>query len=88
MELLEIIADVLDVDTDALSEEAGPATMGGDWTSLKHVQLVVTLEEVYGVSFSRDEIKSLGSVERIRTVLAGKGAAVADAATENEAAKA
>ncbi|MCG5216562.1 acyl carrier protein [Streptosporangium sp. KLBMP 9127] len=72
MEFAEIVAEVLETDAGEVVDDATPATLGG-WTSLRHVQLVVTLEEAYGLSFSREEIRSFKSVGHIREILARKG---------------
>jgi acyl carrier protein len=70
---LEIVADVLDVDPAELGNGAGPATLAA-WTSRKHLELVVTLEEMYGVSFSADEILRIRSVCDLRDTLRDKDA--------------
>lgn len=70
--LTGVLADVFDVDPVDLVDEAGPAAIG-TWTSLRHLQLVVALEEVYGVSFSPAEIRSFKSVGDVRLVLTARG---------------
>jgi acyl carrier protein len=40
------------------------------WDSLSHIELVVTLEQVYGVTLSGDDIAEMTSVAAIRRVLA------------------
>ena len=70
--LLGIIADVLDVDADVVNDDDGPATLP-EWTSLRHLELVVTLEEAYRISFSYEEIRNVASIGRLRTVLRTKG---------------
>ena len=74
MSLLELLASVIEVD--GLDEASGPGRPEA-WSSLKQLQVVVALEEMYGVTLSVPEIESLVSVARIREVLATKGAAVA-----------
>jgi len=69
----DIVADVLEVDAATVTDSAGPDTLA-TWTSLRHLQLVVTLEEVYGLSFSYQEIRNLKSVGAVRDVLRTKGA--------------
>ncbi|MGE5291018.1 MAG: acyl carrier protein [Micromonosporaceae bacterium] len=72
-EFLHIVAAVLKLDPAELDDGAGPATVG-NWTSRKHIELVVTLEEIYGVSFATDEILGIRSVCDLRDTLRGKGA--------------
>jgi acyl carrier protein len=46
------------------------------WDSFNHVQLVVHLEETYGVKLTNAEIEALDSVAGVRTLLQTKGVAV------------
>jgi MFS family permease/acyl carrier protein len=80
MQLADVLAEVLETDPDEVVDAATPATLR-NWTSLRHIQLVVALEAAYRVSFSYDEIRSFRSVGDIRRTLAGKGAMVDGAAT-------
>lgn len=73
-DLPQLLAEVFGVGTDELCEETGPATLDA-WTSLKHVELVVALDDVYGVELSYREIRSMTSVAAIRAVLAARGVA-------------
>ncbi|WP_046728622.1 phosphopantetheine-binding protein [Streptomyces humi] len=72
-ELSGLIAEVLGVPEAALTEDSGPG-VHESWTSLKHVEVVVVLEEHYGVALSSREIKSLTSIAAVRKLLAAKGA--------------
>lgn len=73
--LTEIVADVLEVDPSAVTDEDGPTTLP-EWTSLRHLQLIVTLEEVYQLSFSYQEVRNVESIGRLRAILQVKGALV------------
>ncbi|WP_034591759.1 phosphopantetheine-binding protein [Hamadaea tsunoensis] len=71
--LEKIVCDVLEID---------PATQGeishtthGEWTSIKQVQIMISLEDAYDVTFTGDEMASGTSVARLREMLAGKGVA-------------
>ena len=75
MTFVDIVAEVLELDPEEVDDASSPATLHS-WTSLRHLQLVVTLEEVYGLSFSRNEIKSFSSVGQIRATLQTKGVTV------------
>jgi acyl carrier protein len=72
---VEILADVLEVDADLVTDTAGPDTLPA-WTSLRHLQVVVTLEETYQVSFSYQEVRNLRTVGQLRDILRTKGAPV------------
>lgn len=78
MGIVDLVAEVLDVEPAELTDDAGPGTVA-NWTSLRHVQLVVALEETYGVTLTPDEIRSLRSIGDIRAVLAGRGIEVGPA---------
>jgi acyl carrier protein len=44
------------------------------WDSLKHMELVVSLEETFGMQLTFDEIVAMQSVGEIKRVLRAKGA--------------
>jgi acyl carrier protein len=73
--LIELIADVLEVDPASVTDADGPATLPG-WTSLRHLQLIVTLEETYRLSFAYEEVRKVDSVSGLRAVLRAKGVSV------------
>ena len=70
----DIVAGVLEVDPADVTDAAGP-DMLTTWTSLRHLQLVVTLEEAYGISFSYQEIRGLRYIGDVRRALHAKRAA-------------
>ncbi|MFJ4797986.1 acyl carrier protein [Kitasatospora purpeofusca] len=72
--LIGLVAEVLGVPETELSEDSGPGAHAA-WTSLKHIEVVVVLEEHFGVAFSSREIKGHTSVGALRGLLAAKGAA-------------
>ncbi|MEV0457301.1 acyl carrier protein [Catellatospora methionotrophica] len=74
-QLHDLIADVLDLEPGTVTDADTPATLPA-WTSLRHLQLVVTLEEVYAVSFAYEEVRDVPSIGFLRDLLRGKGAAV------------
>ena len=65
-------------DSAELTDDSGPGVHSA-WTSLKHVELVVVLEEHYDVALSSREIKSITSIAVLRKLLAAKGVAEVDA---------
>ncbi|MFE6751079.1 acyl carrier protein [Kitasatospora purpeofusca] len=72
--LTGLVAEVLGVPGTELSEDSGPGTHPA-WTSLKHIEVVVVLEEHFGVAFSSREIKGHTSIAALRGLLASKGVA-------------
>lgn len=49
------MASVFNVDASSIDETASPETIA-EWDSLKHMNLVLALEEEFGISFSSDQI--------------------------------
>lgn len=45
------------------------------WDSLKHMELIVSLEQNFGIEFDFDEIVAMRSVGEIKRVLSERGAA-------------
>lgn len=43
------------------------------WDSLKHMELIVSLEEAFGVQLTFDEIVQMRSVREIKRVLRARG---------------
>lgn len=71
----EIVADVLEVGPEAVTDSAGPQTLAA-WTSLRHLELIVTLQEAYGVAFTYQEVRDTMSIGHLRSALRSKGAPV------------
>lgn len=70
--LIELIANLLELEqsqiTDVLSMKDTDV-----WDSLKHMELVVSIEQSFGVELTFDEIVAMQNVEKIKGVLRGKG---------------
>ena len=73
MRIEELFASVLAVPAATLTDEASPKTIK-NWTSLRHLNLITSMEDIYGVSFSSAEIRSIKSLGRARAILQAKGA--------------
>jgi len=67
-----LMADLLRMDSSQVTDEL---TMGESdvWDSLKHMELIVTLEDEFNVELSPDDIINMLSVKAIREVLERKG---------------
>ena len=76
-ELTEIFHDLFGDDALVLSPEMTAQDIHG-WDSIKHISLIVAIEQRFGVKWKTSEIESLrnvGDLERtIRAKLAAKGA--------------
>ena len=70
--LHELVASTLNL---PLSEVTDQLTMAEveNWDSLQHMNLIASLEQVYGAEFTFEEIVSMQSVAEIKRVLQGKG---------------
>jgi acyl carrier protein len=71
-DLVELVAEVLQVPASDVDDDTGTATTGA-WTSLRHVQIVAGVEKAYGVRLTAREARTGRSVRALREVLAGKG---------------
>jgi acyl carrier protein len=70
-----IFVSVLGEPENRITEDASPKTLHR-WDSLRHVSLVMALEDEFGITFSTSEIMSLNSVGGIRQTIVNKGVAV------------
>jgi acyl carrier protein len=70
--LRQLMADVFGLTAGAITDDASIDTIEA-WDSLKHLNLVLALEERFGVSFTEQETVEILNYELIRTVLAEHG---------------
>ena len=70
--LREIVANVLGVPSTEIHENSGPPTFP-QWDSVAHINIILSIEAQYGVSFSPEEMVEALSVEDIAATLRGKG---------------
>jgi acyl carrier protein len=73
-QLSELIANVLNIELKRVTDSLSMSDVES-WDSLKHMELVVSIENGYDVQLSFDDIVAMKSVGDIRTVLRtyGKG---------------
>jgi acyl carrier protein len=67
-ELKGVLGEVLGADSSAIPDNASSQTLAG-WDSQKHLLLILTLEERYGISFSTDEIVEVQSLPALIRVV-------------------
>lgn len=72
--LESMICGVLEIDP-GTTGEISQATHG-EWTSVRQIQIIVTLEDTYGVEFTGEEMATGTSVSQLRQLLASKGVTV------------
>jgi len=66
------LSAVLGVRPADITDETSPDNVGS-WDSVTHLNLVLALEEAFGVSFTPEETMDLTSVRLIHLLLAEKG---------------
>jgi len=69
--VFDIIAQVMNVPIESVTEESSPESIE-TWDSLKHMSLILTLEEEFGVQFSDEEIVTMLNVGLILETLNSK----------------
>jgi len=66
-----ILADILYVSRDEVTMDSSPSTIEG-WDSIQHLNLVLAIEQEFGVQFLPDEIEELSSVRTLMELLEAK----------------
>jgi acyl carrier protein len=75
--LRQVMADVFGLAPEAITEDASIDSIDA-WDSLKHLNLVLALEERFAVSFTEQETVEILNYELIRTVLSEHGVEFTD----------
>ncbi len=70
--VLKIVSQVMNVPVDRLDEDSSPDTIER-WDSLKHMNLVLSLEEEFSITFSDEEIVKMLSVGIVIETLKARG---------------
>ena len=70
--LKEVLSRIFNVSLDAITEDASPDTIE-NWDSLRHMNLVLALEEEFGVEFTDDQVVEILSYKLIKIVLKEHG---------------
>lgn len=72
-QLKTLMADVLTIPEDEVVD--GLSMSGSDiWDSLRHMELIISIEETFEIELTGDEIVEMTSVASIRSVLSTRGA--------------
>ncbi|MES2244031.1 MAG: acyl carrier protein [Pseudomonadota bacterium] len=64
--VFEIVARIMGVPVDAVNLESSPETLE-NWDSLRHMKLILAIEESLGVQFSDEDIVSIKNVQDLLT---------------------
>nr|UDM84226.1 acyl carrier protein [Streptomyces sp.] len=70
--LEKLVAEVLGVPEEEIDDETGTATTG-NWTSLRHVQIIAAVGRAYGLRITPRQARSCRSVGDLRKLLAEEG---------------
>lgn len=62
--VIKIVSQILNVPVKRIDEDSSPDTVES-WDSLKHMNLILALEEKLSIAFSDDEVVEMQSVRRI-----------------------
>jgi acyl carrier protein len=71
-ELKKILADTLGLPEEQISADASTDNTQ-EWDSVAHINVVLSLESRYGLSFTPDEILELNSLGKIQAFLNQRG---------------
>jgi len=69
--MTDIVKDVLDLD-DLTLTEATTASEVEDWDSIMHVEIIVAIEEEFGIKFTTMEIEKFDTVGDIASLTLSK----------------
>ena len=69
----QVVAEVLQMPPTMVNDELAMQDVDV-WDSLKHMELIVSLEETFGLRLTFEEIVTMQSVARIKRVLKERGA--------------
>jgi acyl carrier protein len=70
--IITVVSHVFGLPREAVERGIGPEQVDG-WDSEKHVQLVVALEDQFGVMFEAEEVPELTSLEQMEAIIARHG---------------
>lgn len=71
--LRNIFADTLEISSDEVTPELSADSVEA-WDSFRHLQLILSIEEEYGVQFDPQKIPELITVAKVQEALEQKGA--------------
>ena len=69
--LKKVMAQILKVNAESINADSSPDTIAS-WDSLQHMNLVLGIEQSFGISFSEDEIMQMMNYEIIVDILKEK----------------
>jgi acyl carrier protein len=73
--LKSVMSSVLELPADQINESTTMESVD-TWDSLRHMEIIVAIEETFSIELAADEVVDMTSFVEIRRVLAGKGVQV------------
>ncbi len=70
-QIISTLATVFSVKPETLSDQSSVDTVD-NWDSLRHMDMIIALEQTFGIEFADDEVAELLSVKLIETILGEK----------------
>lgn len=64
----DVMSAVFEIDADSINEESSRDTVDG-WESIKHLDLIVALEEEFGVAIPLEEVGNMTNFKYIKLTL-------------------
>ena len=71
-ELKQIMSNVFEIEEDEITDESSMGNIE-NWDSLKHLNLIIAIEEHFGISITEDEMVEMTSFVDIKRILRDKG---------------
>jgi acyl carrier protein len=71
-DIVVVFSEVFGLPVERFGDDTAPATIEG-WNSVRHVELVVALEERFGCMFDPEEVPELTSLQRIEEIIRRHG---------------
>ena len=68
----DVMAAVFEMPVDEITDESSPDNINS-WDSLRHMNLIVALEEEFGIEFEDDEIIEMLNYALIKLIVGKKG---------------
>jgi acyl carrier protein len=68
----DIVVDLFNVPADEVGPDSSPATIS-QWDSLQHLNLVLAVEQVFGIQLSPEDIEKMTSVGKVIQIVEQKG---------------
>jgi acyl carrier protein len=70
--LKTLFVDIFSISEDEIFDESSPDTIE-NWNSFQHLQLILAIEESFGVSLTVDEVTEIQTFANVRDLLIQKG---------------